>query len=160
MKRMVFLCSILRRSRASSTIFLKSATPALTALTGLKWEEVMFAMIFASVVLPLPGGPQSINEGIWPLSINWRKACPLPTICSCPTNSSNVRGRIRAARGASFSISFFIRRSNKSSGIILFRHCECIPRKNRDLTGLTSLSWYPYLLRRDNFRPARQHQRL
>src|SRR6185503_12878005 len=29
-----------------------------------------------------------------------RNNCPTPTICPCPTNSSKVRGRIRAAKGA------------------------------------------------------------
>jgi hypothetical protein len=52
------------------------------------------------VVLPVPGGPQRIMEGILPFSMAVRRMLPLPARCSCPTSSSRVCGRIRSARGA------------------------------------------------------------
>ena len=58
----------------------------------------------ASVVLPLPGGPQKIIDGTWSLSMRRRSMRSSPTRCSCPTNSSKLRGRIRAASGASRSL--------------------------------------------------------
>lgn len=52
------------------------------------------------MVLPVPGGPQRMSEenSLSP-SIARRKSLSAPTMCSCPTNSSSVRGRIRAAKG-------------------------------------------------------------
>ena len=44
-----------------------------------------FATIFASVVLPTPGGPQRMNEVRFPLSIIFRSTQPCPTRCLCPT---------------------------------------------------------------------------
>src|SRR5690348_6002622 len=52
------------------------------------------------VVLPVPGGPHRIIEGILPFSMAVRNTLPLPVRCSCPTKSSNVCGRIRSANGA------------------------------------------------------------
>src|SRR5579871_377345 len=60
-------------------------------------------MIWASVDLPLPGGPQKITEVRRSCSIARRKSVPGPTTPSCPENSSSVRGRIRAAKGATGS---------------------------------------------------------
>ena len=51
------------RSRASATALRRSATPAETAETGTKSASVLPAMMRASVVLPVPGGPQRIIEG-------------------------------------------------------------------------------------------------
>jgi hypothetical protein len=56
-------------------------------------------MIFAMVVLPVPGGPQKIMEGTELISIATRRMLPLPVRCSCPTNSDKVLGLIRSARG-------------------------------------------------------------
>src|ERR1700677_4485102 len=56
-------------------------------------------MISASVVLPLPGGPHKIIDGTASRSIAARSARPGPNNSRCPTNSSSVRGRIRAANG-------------------------------------------------------------
>ncbi len=55
----------------------------------------------ARVVLPVPGGPKKISEDNWSATMARRSKRPAPTIWSCPTNSSRVRGRIRSARGAS-----------------------------------------------------------
>ncbi len=66
----------------------------------MKLACVLFAMIFASVVFPVPGGPQKIIEVGSSLSIATRSGFPGANKCSCPTNSSNVRGRILSASGA------------------------------------------------------------
>ena len=47
-----------------------------------------------------PAGPTGSSTGYDPISIARRNARPGPTICSCPTNSSSDRGRIRAASGS------------------------------------------------------------
>src|SRR6185503_186516 len=57
------------------------------------------ARIRASVVLPVPGGPQSSSDVRWPRETDLRSGPASPTRCCCPTNSSNVRGRMRAASG-------------------------------------------------------------
>src|SRR5205807_1845159 len=48
----------------------------------------------ASVVFPEPGGPQKMHEATSPRRINSPRALP------GPSNSSSVRGRIRAASGS------------------------------------------------------------
>ena len=93
------------RSPASLTTLRSSATPEPTALTGLKWPRLTDAISRASVVLPVPGGPQSTMDGMRSASMLLRSARPGPTRCSCPTSSSKVRGRIRVASGACRSIS-------------------------------------------------------
>ena len=49
--------------------------------------------------MPVPGGPYRTIECGRPSSIADRSADPSPSRCSCPTNSSSVSGRIRAASG-------------------------------------------------------------
>src|ERR1700693_1065093 len=88
------------RSRARSTTLRRSATPALVALTASNAAPLAAAMSTASVVLPLPGGPHRISDGTSPESTTRRSTVPTPIARCCPTNSSNVRGRIRVARGA------------------------------------------------------------
>ncbi len=61
---------------------------------------VIAAIIFASVVLPVPGGPQKIIDVGSSCSIASRSGLPGPSRCCCPTNSSSVRGRMRSASGA------------------------------------------------------------
>ena len=60
---------------------------------------VMLAMIFASVVLPVPGGPQKMSEPVSSRSICVRSGLPGPIRCSWPAYSSSVRGRMRSASG-------------------------------------------------------------
>src|SRR5437660_1222691 len=103
MNRMVRLPDWARRSRASSMFRRRSATPALTALRGTKCDEVTLAINRASVVLPLPGGPQRTIDPTRSSSMARRSSCSGPTRCCCPTNSSRVRGRKRAARGWSLA---------------------------------------------------------
>ena len=57
-------------------------------------------MTRASVVLPVPGGPQRIIDCSTSRSIASRSGRPGPSTASCPTISSSVRGRIRSASGA------------------------------------------------------------
>jgi hypothetical protein len=52
------------------------------------------------VVLPLPGGPQKIIEGIVAFSIAVRRMLPFPARCCCPASSSNVAGLILSDNGA------------------------------------------------------------
>src|SRR5256885_15387980 len=61
-------------------------------------------MIRASVVLPDPGGPQKIIDGMRSLSIALRRNRPGPRISSRPTISSRERGRRRSASGASAAV--------------------------------------------------------
>src|SRR5581483_4339652 len=105
----------LNRSCASSTIRRISATPASTALKVSKWEDVLFAIMLASDVLPVPGGPHKIiEENRRSASTARRSNFPGPRISSCPVNSSSVRGRIRAASGCPRSRSSARAASNKS----------------------------------------------
>ena len=73
--------------------------PLVTAEKSMNSACVRWAMMRASVVLPTPGGPQKIMEETWSLSIRRRRTLPGPSRCFCPTYSSRVRGRSRAARG-------------------------------------------------------------
>ena len=100
MNRIVRRRSMPRRSLASRTMARRSATPDPTALTELKWLLVTLAIRLAKVVLPVPGGPQRIIEGMRSASMLRRRTVSGPTMCSCPTKSSNERGRILAANGA------------------------------------------------------------
>ena len=76
-----------------------SLTPAITAESCMNSASARRAISRASVVLPVPGGPQRISECSWPFSSAWRSGLPGPSTCSWPTNSSSVRGRMRSASG-------------------------------------------------------------
>ena len=52
------------------------------ALNGIKGALTVFAIILAMVVLPTPGGPQRIMDGIPPDSMALRKTPFIPTKCS------------------------------------------------------------------------------
>ncbi len=119
MKRIVFRLRAPSRTFASFTTFLTSATPEVTAENWTKWERERRAIMRANVVFPEPGGPQKIRETSLSSSSIFRKIFPFPTICSCPTNSSNVWGRIRSARGARLSLLLASSWWNKSSSIVL-----------------------------------------
>jgi hypothetical protein len=54
------------------------------------------------VVLPTPGGPQSIKEGTFPDLMALNKKELGEERCSCPIRSSNRMGRIRSAKGILF----------------------------------------------------------
>ena len=76
-----------------------SFTLPVTAEKFTKFAFVRCAMMFASVVFPTPGGPQKIMEGTASASIMRRSGRPGASSCACPTNSSSVSGRMRAASG-------------------------------------------------------------
>ena len=78
-------------------------TPAVTADSSRNRRRVLRAITIASVVLPVPGGPQrTALSGASP-STSRRIGAPGPSRCCCPTTSSSVRGRIRTASGATRS---------------------------------------------------------
>ena len=88
-----------RRMRAASNTFFRSATPEKIADICSKARSVSPASKRATVVLPVPGGPQKISE---PSDPDWiiRLSAPSgPVRCSCPTTSERLRGRSRSARG-------------------------------------------------------------
>ncbi len=101
MKRIVRAVSRARASRAPWMAARTSAVPALTAESGTKRAPVSAAITRASVVLPVPGGPKKIIENSSARSMAARSTVPGPTTLSWPTNSLRLRGRIRAASGAS-----------------------------------------------------------
>src|SRR2546421_10192562 len=57
----------------------------------------------ASEVFPVPAGPQSTMEPRRSAEISDRRGPAGPTRCDCPTRSSRLWGRMRAARGAKAS---------------------------------------------------------
>jgi hypothetical protein len=79
--------------------FLRSLTPEVTAekLTDTAFADS--AMSRASVVLPVPGGPQKINDRSFPEPSMPLRSFPGPSRCSWPTNSSRLAGRIFSASG-------------------------------------------------------------
>ncbi len=90
-----------RRSRSASAITSRiSLMPASTALNDTNRALVVSAMMRASVVFPVPGGPQRMIDCRRSRSIASRSGRPGASSSSWPTNSSNVRGRMRSASGA------------------------------------------------------------
>ena len=94
-----------RRARAASKTFLRSATPEKTAEICSKWSDVARASSRATVVLPVPGGPQKTSEPSVPVASIRVSAPSGPRRWSCPTTSASFSGRSRSAsgRGAVFS---------------------------------------------------------
>src|SRR5581483_10569232 len=89
------------RTRSASLITSRiSLMPASTALNDTKRAFVRSAMIRASVVLPVPGGPHRMIDCSRSRSIASRSGLPGASRSSWPTSSSKVRGRIRSASGA------------------------------------------------------------
>src|SRR5262249_31624590 len=78
-----------------------SLTPAMTADRAMNCALEARAMRRASVVLPVPGGPQKMSECSCPERIALESALPGPRRWRWPTNSSSVRGRMRSASGRS-----------------------------------------------------------
>jgi len=83
-------------------------------LAGTKFAEVIFAITYASAVLPVPGGPKKIRLVIRSALSIRQRSFPAPMNSSCPTNSSRFRGRIRAANGAAAAKCFCSVSANKS----------------------------------------------
>src|SRR5262245_22298722 len=80
-------------------IFLRSLTPEVTAEKWTQFAPAERARICARVVLPLPGGPHKTSDRSSPAAVSSRSSLPVPSRCSCPTNSSKVCGRMRSANG-------------------------------------------------------------
>ena len=97
------LAGVRSRLCAAATTLRMSATLLSTPLSRSNFACVIAAMICASVVLPVPGGPEKMSDGMRSASIARRSSFPGARMCSCPANSSSVRGRIRLASGAAAS---------------------------------------------------------
>ena len=91
-----------RRSRARAITSRTSARPALTAESSSKAASACSAASRASVVLPVPGGPNRIIECGEP-GLERRRAAPSPRRAGAPARRSRpaLRGRMRAASGPS-----------------------------------------------------------
>ena len=80
-----------------------SLTPAVTADSSTKRRSAAVATRWASVVLPVPGGPQMIAESgpAAPPDPSMRRRSGLPgrSTSAWPRTSSRERGRIRTASG-------------------------------------------------------------
>src|SRR5450830_1735064 len=85
---------------ACSTAARISFTPANTADNGINSASEAFAINRASVVLPTPGGPQSIIDGNLPEVKASRKGLPSASKWDCPTTSSKLLGLSCSASGA------------------------------------------------------------
>ena len=92
-----------RAVRARSTASRMSLTPAMTADSCMNSASARRAMSRASVVLPVPGGPQRISEWSWPRSSAWRSGLPGAEHLLLPDEFIEVRGRMRSASGRSAS---------------------------------------------------------
>ena len=89
-----------RPASAAAMTLRRSATPLETAERVANRAWVTPAMTRAMDVLPLPGGPQRMQDGAASASMARRSGASGPIKWDWPTNSSSVRGRIRAASGA------------------------------------------------------------
>ncbi len=92
-------CPCARRLRAASNTLRRSGTPEKIAEICSKCRSVAEARSRATVVLPVPGGPQKISEPRLRPRSRRVSAPPSPVRCSWPTTSSRVRGRSLSASG-------------------------------------------------------------
>ena len=92
------------RCCARSAAARMSLTPAITADNAMNSASQVCATSRASVVLPVPGGPQRIIECRCPPSSMRRSGLPAPSRCAWPTYSSSASGRMRSASGRSRSL--------------------------------------------------------
>ena len=99
-KSMVRRPPVSRRCSAASISRRRSFTVPVMADTSTNSACVVFAMMRASVVLPVPAGPYRMTEDSVSCSMARRSQESGPTACSWPTYSPSVRGRMRAASGA------------------------------------------------------------
>ncbi len=111
----------LRRAvRASTRASRTSFTPEPTAEIAVNRDRDSRASRRASVVLPVPGPPQRINEGRGPPStVSLRTSRPSPMRCPWPTNSPMSLGRIRSANGESGHTSSSGSRSPSSKRLLV-----------------------------------------
>ena len=95
-----------------------SFTLAVTADSDSNDLAVLRAMSRASVVLPVPAGPQRMTDDNRSVSISARSGRPGPRRWSCPTMSSRWTGRSRSASGAWRDSCSPAATLNRSSGAI------------------------------------------
>ncbi len=108
-------CPVSRRARASSNTFFRSATPVKIAEICSKCRSVACASSRATVVLPVPGGPQNTSEPSERVDSMRVSAPSGPSRWSCPTTSSSFCGRSWSASGRGASLSRPAA-ANRSSG--------------------------------------------
>ena len=114
MNRIVLCPEVRRRFVAAAMTRRISPTLLSTPLIRTNFACVISAMTRASVVLPLPGGPEKITDGRRSASMARRRSLPGARMCSWPTNSSSERGRMRVASGAALSATTSLVSSNRS----------------------------------------------
>jgi hypothetical protein len=115
-KRMVPRPSSAMRVRARPMTSRTSRTPADTADRATNSRSVCAATTRASVVLPVPGGPQRMIDDRRSVSMSARSGAPGPIRCAWPTISPSVPGRILAASGACWASRSRNTVSTRSSG--------------------------------------------
>ena len=89
-----------RRWRAASNSFFRSATPVWIADTWTNSASACAPTSRATVVLPVPGGPQKIIEPSESAASSRVSAPSGPVRCAWPATSESWRGRSRSASGA------------------------------------------------------------
>src|SRR5437764_6299392 len=154
MNRIVFCPEVRIRFVAAARARRISATLLSTPLKRTNLACVMSAMMWASVVFPVPGGPERITDGKRSALIARLNNFPGARMCSWPTNSSIERGRIRVANGAAL---FTAARSTSSSSN---KSCTLENTTRRKLCTRAELRAPDVVLpsdgpaRRDEFSPA------
>ena len=127
-------CPTSRRERAASNTFFRSATPEKIAEICSNCSSVASARSRATVVLPVPGGPQKMSEPSVRVS-SIRVSTPSgPSKWSWPTTSSRRPGRSLSAsgRGAARSSPAAVNRlaprdfGREVIGLIFLRHQQLI----------------------------------
>ena len=99
----------MRRSWARASTSRTSLTPDVTADSSSKARPDWWATMYASVVLPTPGGPKrmtelgAVSEPVDAGSANRRNGEPGRSTRDCPITSSSVSGRMRTASGRTTS---------------------------------------------------------
>src|SRR5439155_12227314 len=86
-------------------------------------------------------GPHRIMEGTRSVSIKRRSSLPGANRCSCPTISSSVRGRIRAASGSPTSVW-----DEGRVAIVFFSAGALSDPKRDDCSGMLFISLVDYLV--------------
>jgi alanyl-tRNA synthetase len=109
-----------------------SATLDSTPLKRSNLLLVCRAMICASDVLPVPGGPKKISDWMRSASMARRSNCPGARMCVCPANSSRLRGRIRAASG-------WLRDNSAAGGVSGFGFLDFFKSKQHTIVPSSSL---------------------
>ena len=121
-------CPCARRARAASKIFFNSATPVWIAETCTNVSLRAAPISRATVVLPLPGGPQKIIEPSEGAASRRVSAPSGPVRCSWPETSASVIGRRRSASGAGGGSAFGLMPSRRLMGGFVPRRRPAVQR--------------------------------